>query len=34
MALLDRLVRGAIIMKLKGKSYSVEKTKELENHSA
>ena len=34
MALLDRLVRGAIIMKLKGKSYGAENTKTLENHSA
>ena len=34
MALLDRLVRGAIIMKLKGKSYGAENTKTLQNHSA
>jgi DNA replication protein DnaC len=34
MALLDRLVRGAIIMKLKGKSYRADKTKAIENHSA
>jgi hypothetical protein len=34
MALLDRIVRGAIIMKLTGKSYRAEKTKALENHAA
>ena len=34
MAILDRLVRGAIIMKLTGKSYCAEKAKALENHSA
>jgi DNA replication protein DnaC len=33
MAFLDRLVGGAIIMKLKGKSYRAEKTKALENYS-
>ena len=34
MAILDRLVRGAIIMKLTGKSYCAEKAKTLENQSA
>jgi DNA replication protein DnaC len=33
MAILGRLVRGAIIMKLKGKSYRADKTKALENHT-
>ena len=34
MAFLDRLVEGAIILKVKGKSYCAEKAKALENHSA
>lgn len=34
MAFLDRLVEGAIILKLKGKSYRAEKAKALETHSA
>ncbi len=34
MAFLDRLVEGAIILKLKGKSYRAEKAKALENRSA
>lgn len=34
MAFLDRLVEGAIILKLKGKSYRAEKAKALEKHSA
>lgn len=33
MAFLDRLVEGAIILKVKGKSYRAEKAKALENHS-
>jgi len=32
MAFLDRLVEGAIILKVKGKSYRAEKAKALENH--
>ena len=31
MAFLDRLVEGAIILKIKGKSYRAEKAKALEN---
>jgi hypothetical protein len=34
MAILDRHVRGAIIMKLKGKSYCADKTKAIENNTA
>jgi hypothetical protein len=34
MAFLDRLVEGAIILKLKGKSYRAEKAKSEENHSS
>jgi DNA replication protein DnaC len=34
MAFLDRLVEGAIILKVKGKSYRAEKAKACENHSA
>ena len=30
---LDRLVEGAIILKVKGKSYRAEKAKSAENHS-
>ena len=33
MAFLDRLVEGAIILKVKGKSYRAEKAKATENHS-
>jgi DNA replication protein DnaC len=33
MAFLDRLVEGAIIMKVKGKSYRAEKAKSAETHS-
>ena len=33
MAFLDRLVEGAIILKVKGKSYRAEKANALENHS-
>lgn len=33
MAFLDRLVEGAIILKVKGKSYRAEKAKSTENHS-
>jgi DNA replication protein DnaC len=33
MAFLDRLVEGAIILKVKGKSYRAEKSKSEENHS-
>ena len=33
MAFLDRLVEGAIILKVKGKSYRAEKAKSAENHS-
>jgi len=34
MAFLDRLVEGAIILKVKGKSYRAEKAKAPENHSS
>jgi len=34
MAFLDRLVEGAIILKLKGRSYRAEKAKLSENHSS
>ena len=34
MAFLDRLVEGAIILKVKGKSYRAEKAKPAETHSA
>jgi DNA replication protein DnaC len=34
MAFLDRLVEGAIILKIKGKSYRAEKAKASENHSS
>ena len=34
MAFLDRLVEGAIILKIKGRSYRAEKTKAPENHSS
>jgi DNA replication protein DnaC len=34
MAFLDRLVEGAIILKVKGKSYRAEQAKTLENHPA
>jgi DNA replication protein DnaC len=34
MAFLDRLVEGAIILKVKGKSYRAEKAKTSENHSS
>jgi hypothetical protein len=33
MAFLDRLVEGAIILKVKGKSYRAEKAKPSESHS-
>ena len=33
MAFLDRLVEGAIMLKLKGKSYRAEKAKSAETHS-
>jgi DNA replication protein DnaC len=33
MAFFDRLVEGAIILKVKGKSYRAEKAKASENHS-
>jgi DNA replication protein DnaC len=34
MAFLDRLVEGAIILKVKGRSYRAEKAKTAENHSS
>jgi DNA replication protein DnaC len=34
MAFLDRLVEGAIMLKVKGKSYRAEKAKAAENHSS
>jgi hypothetical protein len=34
MAFRDRLLRGAVLMKLKGKSYRAEKTKALKNDTA
>jgi DNA replication protein DnaC len=34
MAFLDRLVEGAIILKVKGKSYRAEQAKTLETHPA
>jgi hypothetical protein len=34
MAFIDRIVEGAIIMKVQGKSYCAEKAKALEIHSA
>ena len=33
MAFLDRLVEGAIMLKVKGKSYRAEKAKPAETHS-
>ena len=34
MAFLDRLVEGAIILKLKGKSYRADSANALESHSS